>query len=172
MKKILVASSTVLSRKTYLFTFLAFTPLAFFIFVFIPTVTIPGNSIDFQLSIFTTRDYVLLGILSLLTSLFLVIQIFIFRNSLNSKARLSTIGKGGIGGYAAVVASVFGTASCSACLFALFGFLGASTLLFLIQHQWYIVSGAIILILISLYFTARKVNGICDLCRINKSAKD
>ena len=111
MKKILVASSTVLSRKTYLFTFLAFTPLAFFIFVFIPTVTIPGNSIDFQLSIFTTRDYVLLSVLSLLTGLFLVMQIFMLRNSLNNKARLTTIGKGGIGGYAAVVASVFGTAS-------------------------------------------------------------
>lgn len=172
MRQIFSASKEVLSKRFYLLGFIALIPLIFMFFVLIPVLTIPGNSIDFQLGIFTERDYVILSLLSLLTSLFLIMQIFIFRNSANVKGKVASLGTGGTGGSVAVVGSVFATAACSSCLFALFGFLGFSTLIFLIERQWYILGGAIILILVSLYFTARKVNGICDSCRINKLAKD
>lgn len=168
MKQIVIASKEVLYKKLYFFGFLVLIPLVFSLFVIIPVKTIAGNSLEFQLSIFTQRNYVLLSILSLLTSLFLIMQIFIFKNALDSKTKLSSLGKGSVGGYAAVVASVFGTASCGACLFALFGFLGANTLFFLIEHQWYVVSGAILILLISIYFLCKKVNGVCESCRIDR----
>jgi len=167
MKQTLLAIKTVLSKKWYLFSFLALVPLVFLFFVYIPVRSIPGNSLEFQLGIFSHRDYTTLTIFSLLTSLFLIMQAFIFRNSLNSKDKLVSLGKGGIGGYVAIIGSIFGTASCSSCLAALFGFLGFNTLLFLVERQWYIVSGAIILLLISLYFVSKKINGICDICRVN-----
>lgn len=173
MKQIVIASKIVLSKRFYLLGFLILIPLVFSIFVLIPVKTIPGNSLDFQLGIFSEGDYIRLTILSLLTSLFLVMQIFIFKNSFTAKDRTTSLVRGGIGGYTAVVGSVFATAACSSCLFAFFGFLGFSTLIFLIERQWYIVSGAIILLLISLYFASSKINGICDVCNVDikKSGK-
>ena len=171
MKQIFVASREVLSKKFYLLGFLTLIPLTFLLFVLIPVKTIPGNSIDFQLGIFSERDYILLITLSLLTSLFLIMQIFIFKNAALAKDKATSLVRGGIGGYVAAVGSVFATAACSSCLFALFGFLGFSTLIFLVEHQWYIVSGAIILLLISLYFASRKVNGICDICFVDNKMK-
>lgn len=167
MKQIFGASKTVLSNKVYLFGFLALIPLIFFLFVLIPVKTIPGNDLMFQLSIFSTRDYILTTFLSILLSLFLAMQIFIFRGSANVKSRVSTLGSGGTSGFVAVVGSVFATAACSSCLFALFGFLGFNTLIFLLERQWYIVGGAIVLLLISLYFTSRKIDGICEVCDVN-----
>ena len=164
MNQIFTASRQVLSKRLYLFGFLVLIPIAFLIFVLIPVKTIPGNSLDFQLGIFTERDYIILGILSILVSLFLTMQIFIFRNALSTKDRVTSLGSSGAGGYVAAVGSLFATAACGSCLFALFGFLGFSTLIFLLEHQWYILGGAIILLLIALYFASRKINGICGTC--------
>lgn len=164
---IFIASRQVLSKKLYLFGFFILIPFTFFLFVMIPVWTIPGNALDFQLGIFSERDYILLVVLSLLTSLFLIMQIFVFKNSFTAKDRTSSLIRGGIGGYTAVIGSVFATAACSSCLFALFGFLGFGTLFFLLEHQWYILSGAIMLLLISLYFASKKVNGICDTCKVD-----
>jgi len=110
----------------------------------------------------------MLGILSILVSLFLAMQIFILRNALSAKDKITSLGTSGVGGSVAVVGSVFATAACSSCLFALFGFLGFNTLFFLIERQWYIVGGAIILLLVSLYFASKKINGICESCRIDE----
>lgn len=50
--------------------------------------------------------------------------------------------------------------------FALFGFLGFGTLIFLIQNRWYIVVGASILLLASIYFSSKRVNSDCDDCEV------
>ena len=171
MKQVFIASKTVLSKKFYLLGFLTLIPLTFFLFVMIPVWTIPGNSLDFQLGIFSERDYILLSILLFLTSLFLTMQVFIFRNSISAKDKTTAAVKGGVGGYTAVVGSVFATAACSSCLFALFGFLGFGTLFFLLEHQWYILTGAMLLLVVYLYFASKKVNGICDVCFVDSKKK-
>ncbi len=165
---ILIANKTVFSKKIYLLGFLALIPLVFLFFVYIPVKTIPGNNLNFQLSIFTTRDYVLTIVFSILLSLFLVMQIFVIRNALDRKSMLTSITTGGVGGYVAAVGAIFGTAACASCLFAILGFLGASTVFTLLQYQWYVVSGAILMLLVSIYFLSKKVNGICESCRIDK----
>lgn len=93
-------------------------------------------------------------------------QIFNFRNS-GTRTKLGSLGKGGLGGYTGVVGALFATASCASCLFAILGFLGFSTLIFLVNIRWYIVIGAIFLLLVSIYFSAKKINGVCEYCRIN-----
>lgn len=168
MKQILSANKIVLSKKQYLLGFLVFIPLVFLFFVYIPVKTIPGNSLDFQLSIFTTRDYVLTTIFSILLSLFLMMQIFVIRNAMDRKNILTSVTTGGVGGYVATVGAIFGTAACSSCLFVILGFLGASTVFTLLSYQWYIVSGAILALLVSIYFLSKNVNGICESCRIDK----
>jgi len=168
MKEIINAVKTVLAKETYLITLLIFIPAIFILFVLVQVWTIPGNSLSLQLSIFKTRDYILTTILSSLVSLFLVMQAFIFRNAYDTKTKLATVGGGGVGGYVGMATAVLGTATCASCLIALFGFLGFGSIVFLLKNQWHVVSAAIILLLVSIYFSSRKVNGVCESCRIDK----
>lgn len=168
MRQIFIASKTVFSKKIYLLGFLALVPLIFLFFVYIPVKTIPGNSLEFQLSIFSQRDYILTTLFSLLVGLFLMMQIFVIRNAMGRKNILTSVTTGSVGGYVAAVGAIFGTAACASCLFAILGFLGAGTVLTLLRYQWYVVGGAIFLLLISIYFLSKKVNGVCESCRIDK----
>lgn len=168
MKQILIANKIVLSKKKYLLGFLALVPVVFLFFVYIPVRAIPGNSLDFQLSIFTKRDYILTTIFSMMLSLFLIMQIFVIRNAVNAKNVVTSIGAGGVGGYVATLGALFGSAACSSCLFAILSFLSISTVYTLLTYQWYIVGTAIFILLISIYFLSKKVNGICESCQIDK----
>ncbi|MBI2107086.1 hypothetical protein HYT57_03810 [Candidatus Woesearchaeota archaeon] len=157
---IITASKEVLSGKNYLISFIALIFIILAVFISIPVFLIPANSLLFQLTVFTIKDYVLLTILSVLTSLLIVMQIFSYK-----KAKLYSSGRTAIGGGSAVVAALFGTVSCSACLVAVFGFLGIGTVFFLVEYQWFIVGLAILIMLVSLYFTSLKLNGGCDSCK-------
>lgn len=157
---------SIFSHSIYAILFVILSFISLLVFIFLPVKTIPGNSLGFQLSIFTAKDYITMAALSLLTALFLTMQIFSFRNSLDKKTRLLSLGKSGFGGYTGVVGALFATASCASCLFAILGFLGFSTLIFLINVRWYIVIGAIILLLVSICFSAKRINGVCESCRI------
>ncbi|MBI2051996.1 hypothetical protein HYT33_04535 [Candidatus Roizmanbacteria bacterium] len=168
MKDIVLAGKTILSKKDYLIIFLSFIPLIFLFFVMVQIWTIPGNNIRLQLSIFKTRDYILTVLLSFLVSLFLVMQAFIFRNAYSAKTKLASVGVGGATGYLGMGAAVLATATCAACLIALFGFLGFGSIVFLLKNQWWVVSVAIILLLVSLYFSSRKVNGLCESCKVHR----
>lgn len=166
MEQIITATKVILLRKIYLLTVLILVPLVFMLFVLLPIWTIPGNNLEFQLKIFTANHYILMIMLSILVSLFVVMQAFIFRNVLSARSKLASVGSGGLGGYVGVFAAVLGTATCASCLVALFGFLGIGSIIFLLNNQLYVVSMAIILLLISLYFSARKVNGVCKRCKL------
>ena len=168
MKQILIAIKTIVSKKWYLFGFLALVPLMFLFFVYIPVKTIYGNSLEFQLSIFSTRDYILTTVFSILMSLFLVMQVFVIRNAMDRKSMLTSVTTGGVGGYVGTVGAIFGTAACGSCLFAIVGFLGASTVFTLLKYQWYVIGGAIVMLLVSIYFLSQKINGVCESCQIDK----
>jgi len=161
VKNILVASKNVLSRRNYLVGFSFLTLFIFFIFVLVPVLLIPGNSLSFQLTLFKTKDYLLFSTLSVLTSLQIIMQIFSFRQN-----KMFSYRNGLSGTTSAIIAVLFGAASCSSCLASLFGFLGIGAVLFLAQYRDIIVIFAIFGVLISLYFTSRKVNGFCEKCRI------
>lgn len=160
MKQITSATRTILTKRNYLLLFLAGIPTVFAVFVFIPVKTIPGNDLFFQLSIFTLRDWTLMFALSFLTSLLIIMNIYIFRQ----RRAIAEAGKAGAGGLSSMVGAVFGTAACSSCVAALFGFLGLPAVLFLIEARLYIVVGAIGLILLSLYFAAKKIVLACENC--------
>lgn len=163
--QMLFASKEVLSKRKYLTLFAAFSLVVVFVFVYIPVTTIPGNSYGFQLSIFTPANFILMGILALLTGLLFTMSIYVLRQS----AMVKEAGRAGAGGGAGVTAAIFGTAACSSCVAAIFGFLGAPTVFFLIGARNYIVTGAIILLIISLYFTSKNVNKICEECVVSSN---
>jgi len=157
---IITASKEVLSRKSYLMAFIALVFIIITIFISIPIFLIPANSLLFQLTVFTIKDYLLLTVLSILTSLIIVMQVFSYKN-----AKFCSPEKTAVSGGSAFVAALFGTASCSACLAAVFGFLGIGTVFFLVGYQWFIVGIAILIMLISLYFTSLKLKRVYESCK-------
>jgi len=144
--------------------FIALIPIVFFVFILIPVSAIPGNDFAFQLSIFTPKDFALLTVLAPLISLVVTMQIFIFRRNKDIKENLKSASVGAAGSYSGVIATVFATASCSSCVAVLFGFLGTGAVFFAVENRRLFVLLAISLLLVSLYFAARKINKVCYSC--------
>lgn len=136
----------------------------FIFFVLIPTVTIPSNTIDFQLSLYSSLDYVTLPLLSLLMSVFILMNIYVFVQSRNMQKKQNTLSEGSVGGVSGTLASIFGAASCPMCVASLFGFLGAGGVGLLVQYQTWVFFVSLLLMIGSLYLTARKVTNICHSC--------
>lgn len=86
-----------------------------------------------------------------------------------SKKAIGGAGKVGLGGVAATFASLLGsgTATCVSCLATLLGFLGigASGSLFLFNYRFYFVATIAILLILSIYFTSKKIAGVCINCK-------
>lgn len=168
------ASRQALGEKTYFFIFLSFALFFFALFVFIPVATTPGNTLVFQLSIFRVQDYFLMILLALLVGLNFSMNIYAWRKSKRfdyvqrkQSANISqSAASGAAAGFGGVFASIVGTATCASCLAFLFGIvgLGIGSVAFVLKYQTFFLLGAIVLVLFSLYFTARKVNRHCASC--------
>lgn len=166
IKGIFSASRIVLSQgKAYKLFFIGITLLMFFIFTIIPVVIVSGNTFSTQLSIFTIRDYLLLTFLSLLSALFITMQIYVFRST--DKNTIRGVSKSVSGGFGAIFAGVAGTAFCASCLVPLFAFfgIGFGGVIFVLNYRFYFVIAVILLMLIAIYFTARKINNACTSCK-------
>lgn len=167
LSEILKGLKFIFKNRIYLSIFIFLFMSVFILMFFLPVGMIPGNSVKIQSSIFLQKDYWLFGILSFLSSLIVVMQVAIVRENNALKIKNSAaIGSFGI--FSGVVSSVFGTATCGLCVSALFGFLGAGTIIFLVDHRLYVVFGSIALLLFSLYFSAKRVNQNCAECKIIK----
>ena len=160
------AVTEVLKERKFFVAFLILGASLFWIFVSIPTKTIPGNTLAFQLSILTRSDYFLLITLSALTSLAAVMNFYILANKFTGRTSATLAGQTGIGGISGLIAAIFGTATCSLCVASLFGFLGVGAVFLLLKWQVAVTVVAIILLLISLYFASLKVLGICKNCAV------
>lgn len=132
------------------------------LFIYIPVTKIPGNSFSFQISIFTFKDWFSLIALSLLSSLSLTMNVFVFDQENKSRLTKSSFGRGSLGIIYGFIGSIFGpTASCASCVGSIFGFLGVGAVIFMIRYQTYILLTFVILILFSIYYTSLRVLGIC-----------
>lgn len=163
--QIIDASKTVLRNRLCLLAFLLITPLiALFLFL-IPVKYIPGNSIDFQATLFGVGDYLLLITLAALESLLLVTFFYLFVLT-RRKAHIKTAGQGGVGLLSVVPAFLFGTKLCPMCLAGIFGAFGISTgfVLPFLQYRLWVFIISIGILLFSLYFVSKKVNGFCEKC--------
>lgn len=162
MENIFFAIKTVLKERKYLLIFLLSSMVFFALFVFIPIWTVSGNTLATQLSIFTARDYVVLVLLSSLSSLFITMQVYVMRH----RKRVEGISVTTAGGLGALFAGVAGTAFCAACLAPLFALVGIGFggVVFVLEYRWYFVVVTTLLLLLAIYLTARKINRICISC--------
>lgn len=150
-------------KKTiYIFILLGVFAVMLGLFILIPVWTVPGNTLATQLSIFAPQDYLLLALLSSLSSLFLTLQIYVMSEKKKFRGTSTAIG----GGVGALFAGIAGTAFCASCLapfFAIFG-IGFSGVVFVLEYRLYFVAAITIFMLIAIYLTARKIGRNCSSC--------
>jgi hypothetical protein len=128
----------------------------------IPVWIVLGNTLAIQLDIFTTRDYVVLVLLSSLSSLFITMQAYVGRQ----KRKIGGVSTATAGGLSALFAGIAGTAFCISCLapfFVLFG-IGFGGAVFVFGYRWYFVVAMTIIMLVAIYLTVRKINRVCSSC--------
>ncbi len=133
-------------------------------FILLPAWLIPFNTVAFQFQILRGSDYVVYAALSAATASLLLMQVFLFRKSRDAKERVRSLGQGGLGAYSAILGGLMATAACSSCIAGLFGFLGVGAVFFVGKNIRLLTVLALALMLVSLYFTARRVNGTCKPC--------
>ncbi len=156
------ATKTVLKQKRYVVGLLLVALIVFWLFVYIPVISIPGNDFGYQLSIMPKKDYVVLITLSFLTGLAVMFHLYILSNQ--RKHKISQVGHLTFSGLMGLVASFFGTLTCVSCAATVLGFFGLGTVLFFGTYRLYIASFAFLLMAISLYFTSLKVLNLCEQC--------
>lgn len=144
----------------YKFLFIGVALFLFFLFVLIPTISVPGNTFLFQLSLFSPLDFSVTIFLSILYSLFITMQVYAMKQKRSIKGVGTAVG----GGVGALFAGVAGTAFCASCLaplFALFG-IGFGGVLFVLEYRFYFVITIVVLMLIAIYLTARNITNSCN----------
>jgi hypothetical protein len=143
------------------------TAIIFVIFLVAPVYLIPGNDLRFHIgTVLKPSQYVLYAALSLATSLLVLMQAFLFNRSRTTKERMKSVGRGGGGAVAAIMGGLLATAACSSCIAGLLGFLGTGTVLFAAKYNVYVGGAALLLMFVSLFITARRVNGSCNACEV------
>lgn len=157
------AVSETLATRRYRIGYVVLTMVLFLAYLFLPVWLTPGNTLSFQLGLFRTQDYALFALLSLVTALLLLMQVYLFTHR---KQRVGAVGEGVGGVFSALFAGVLATAACSSCIAAVIGFLGAGSVFFVIGHTAYFVWGGIALVLIGLYTSARRIEGYCKSCSV------
>lgn len=156
----------VLRSRNYFSIFLISAILLFVLLVLIPIFTIPANNLSMQLKIFTPQNYLLMGFFSLLAGVILALSWYSFRQQKEISSASQSVAAGAASTFAGIFGAVVGTASCLSCLVALLSLvgLGVGSALFVLENQSYFLLGAIVLMLISLYFTTQKITRVCESC--------
>lgn len=135
----------------------------------IPVRAIPGNDITFQAQLYGWGDYAVLGVLSLFSALVITFQVNIWTMGFGTlKQRAGHTAVSSVGILSGVTSSIFASATCGLCAGALFSFLGAGGVMFLVVYRWYIFTLALAMLLLSLYLLSRRINNGCEACFIAK----
>lgn len=164
-KQIISASKMVLQSRFYLSVFFLITPIIAFLLFLIPVNAIPGNSVTFQMQLFSTKDYLMIFSVAGLQSLLLVMFFYLFRRARSQRIKLSAFGHSNLGVISGVPAFLFGTKLCPICITAIFGFLGSGTIFSILQYRVWIFVVSVAILLLSIYSISRKINRTCEYCK-------
>lgn len=132
------------------------------LFVFIPVWTVAGNTLATELDLLTASNIAVMLFISALYALFATMQVYVMRR------RRTTRGVGTVAGAGAgtLFAGIAGSAFCASCLAPLFAFfgIGFGGVLVVLEYRFYIVAVTALLMLLAIYFTARKIQNACATC--------
>lgn len=162
------AIKTTLSKWAYRISFIVLVILFVALYISIPVMIIPGNTLPFQLSLYTPADYIIFVSISVLTSLLVLMQVFSFLRSRKYNAR--SIGNGSAGVFSGVLSGMFASITCVPCAIGYIGIFGsAGSTLIISKYQYYFIIVAMLFVLLGIYYAARRVMGHCKECDISNN---
>ncbi|MBI2675166.1 MAG: hypothetical protein HYX24_01810 [Candidatus Aenigmarchaeota archaeon] len=153
-----------LSSRKHLAVAVATMAIMVLLSVYIPVLTIPGNTIEFQLSLLTWDTIILTLIFSGLVGISIGMHAYVSAVKISNKGR-AVIKTGGTG-FVGVVATLFAGKLCPLCLATIFGLLGlgASSALFVFSYKAEIMALSLVLLLASIYLAGRRISA-CENCK-------
>ena len=160
------AVKTVLDAPWRYVEWLAVSAAIWFFLVMIPVWTTPGDDFFFRLSITPPLIIALMVFLSLLNGLLIMMQLYI-RKTVRAKKLLRHKVADGATAFGIFVSALSATIACAACYSALFAFLGLGTTTFLVNHRLEVGTFAVVLTLVALYYSAKRINNHCEVCSIH-----
>lgn len=163
MITVFTASRLVLKSKEYLLLFLLLTLGFLWLLIYIPSSIIPGNDFSFQLGLLKGVDWILLILISTLTSLLLVFNLYRFKLAQEKRIHLK---RSNLGLIAGPMGGLLATLTCAACALSVLGIVSFSTLVFLTQYRIYLSFLTIGIVLISLYYSSEVILDICKRCKV------
>ncbi|NNM83691.1 hypothetical protein HKL94_00510 [Candidatus Parcubacteria bacterium] len=156
--------TTLFATWNYRILAIASGAIFFILPLLIPVWIVPSNTLAFELSLMRPANYLLLSLLAIASGLLVAMNIFLLRQR---RERALAVGSGGMGIVSALVGGVVMT-SCGCgggLIIGLLG-LGAGSTSFIVGNQLYIILAALLITLVGLYLSARKVAGICQTCEV------
>lgn len=161
------AIKTVLGERRYLISFIFLSAAIFMVIFAVQAGSIPGNSLEYQAKVMGYRDWLFFVFIAVSNALFIEMEIYIARIGKKQKINLlKGAAVSGIGTSAGILASIFGTATCSLCVLALFGFLGGNSVIFLVSHKNFIALTSAGFLIVALVLTSVRFNTACESCKV------
>jgi hypothetical protein len=146
----------------YIFLFLFFVIAFIFFFIELQVLLTPEpDNLSFYLEIWRIKDWLIVGLLSILVSLNFVFFVYLVKIK---SLRIKSTSTGILGTLSGIFSAILATAFCSSCLAALFSLLGISfsTGIFFLKYKFLIFIIATILLLISLHFQSKRIVEKCQ----------
>ncbi len=162
-----LAIKTIFSRWNYRAALIALFVSLISLYIYIPVATIPGNTLSFQMGLYTPTEFLLFVLLSLATSLLILLQVFIFTHLHEEKRKGIAIAQGGAGILSGLFAGILTSITCVPCVIGFLGIFGSlSTILIISEYQTYIAFAALLIVLLGIYYTSLRVTGHCETCTV------
>lgn len=166
-RTIALAIKTVLNKWTYQVAFAVLTISLIALYISIPVATIPGDTLSFQMGLYTPTEFVLFALLSLTTSLLILFQVFIFSHLHEEKNKGQIFAQGGVGILSGLFAGVLTSITCVPCVIGFLGIFGSiETILVISEYQTYFAVAALFIVLLGIYYTSLRVTNQCKACTI------
>lgn len=149
------ATHTVLRERYGLVKALVASLVVFFLLLGIPVLTTPGNDLAFEWHLLTWPTRILMILLSLGNGLLFAMHMHTRSHGQKTQVKHAATGFG------ILTAAIASTLACAACYSSILAVFGLSGTAFVVTHRWWFAAGALGLTLIALYYTSRKINGVC-----------
>ncbi len=164
---IILAIKTVFNKSTYLIAWIVLSIFLAALYIYIPVTVITGDTLSFQMGLYTPTEFILFALLSVTTSLLILLQFFTFSSSHKNKQKSAVAANGGIGVLSGVLAGMLTSITCVPCVIGFLGIFGSlSTLLVIGEYQTYIAIAALLIVVWGIYYTSLRITGYCKTCDV------
>ena len=158
--RIVRAGVRVLRDPRYAALALFGTVLFLVLYLGVPALFVPGETLPFELTHFTTLGGGALVLLALMSGALFTLEVYAFR--ISRAVAPSAVGESGAGLVASLLGGILAAASCGCGAGILLGAIGlGGGALFVVAHQTAIIVAMLAIVTVGLYYSARRAAGIC-----------